>query len=124
MSLFGSGHTGSQYNTTVSIQDLPKTYKEKELRIAHLPYYLQQEDPRRFLPSAVIQQLQTDINTVVAELHAPTPGLSTPSTPASGSLMPTNNLSAAEARFVNHSFGAVLEHSGATPPKWRTSSMT
>ncbi|MCA1684691.1 MAG: hypothetical protein LC745_01645, partial [Planctomycetia bacterium] len=51
LSLFGgTGHTGSQYNTTVSIEDLPKTYKEKELRIAHLPYYLQQEDPRRYLP--------------------------------------------------------------------------
>lgn len=102
-------------NATVSVQDLPRTYKEKELRIAHLPYYLQQEDPRRFLPADLMEQLQTDINAVVAKLHAPTPGPVNAFNAGLRRLMPTNNLSPAEARYVNHSFGAVLEHSGATP---------
>ena len=114
LSLFSGYHIGSQYNTTVSIQDLPKTYKEKELRIAHLPYYLLQEDSRRFLPAETTSRLQTDINTVVSELHAPTTRVVDAFNAGLRRLMPSNNLTQADARFLNNSFGSVLERAGAT----------
>ena len=114
LSLF-SGLNYTKYNTTVSIEDLPKTYKEKELRIAHLPYYLLQEDPSRFLPSTVTSQLQTDINTVVAELHAPTAPVVDAFNAGMRKLMPQNNLSQQNALFLSRSFSDVLEKSGATP---------
>ena len=114
LSLFG-GYKSATANTTVSIADLPKTYKEKELRIAHLPYYLLQEDPRRYLPPELTHQLQTDVNTVVSKLHAPTAPVVNAFNAGLRRLMPQNTLSRANAVYVNHSFGAVLERAGAAP---------
>src|SRR3954447_6575397 len=102
LSLLGAGNY-TKYNTTVSIQDLPKTYKEKELRIAHLPFYLQQEDPRRFLPPEATQQLQTDINTVVSKLHAPTTKVVDDFNAGLRHLLPYNTLSPTNAKFLNNS---------------------
>lgn len=115
LSLFGGVKNTAHYNTTVSIADLPKTYKEKELRIAHLPYYLAQEDPRRFLPPDAVYQLQTDMNSVVSKLHAPTAPVVNTFNAGLRRLMPNNNLSPKDAKYINHLFGAVLERAGATP---------
>jgi len=115
LSLFGGGKYTAHYNTTVSIADLPKTYKEKELRIAHLPYYLAQEDPRRFLPPDAVYQLQTDMNSVVSRLHAPTAPVVNAFNAGLRRLMPHNTLSPSDARYINHLFGTVLERAGATP---------
>ncbi len=113
LSLLGAGNY-TKYNTTISIEDLPKTYKEKELRIAHLPYYLLQEDPSRFLPGEVTSQLQTDINNVVSELHAPTGPVVDAFNAGLRKLMPQNNLSPQDAQYLSRSFGLVLEKAGAT----------
>jgi hypothetical protein len=113
LSLFGSKAVTT--NTTVSIQDLPKTYREKQLRIAHLPYYLLQEDPRRFLPPDTIQQLQVNMNEIVSELHAPTTPVVDAFNAELRHLLPQNTLSPTNAKLINHAFGSVLERAGATP---------
>ena len=68
LSLFGgSGAKAAQAN----LQNIPTTFKQKELRIAHLPFFLEQEYPGRFLPEDTIKKLQADLTSVIASLHDP-----------------------------------------------------
>lgn len=113
LSLFGGKSPAT--NTTISIQDLPETFQQKLNRIDHLPFHLQQEDPNRYLPPATIQQLQTDMRSVIAGLHAPTTPVVDAFNTGLRHLMPYKTLSRENARLVNHSFGKVLERAGATP---------
>ncbi len=114
LSLFGGLKTAAQ-NTTINVEDLPKTYKEKELRIANLPFFLLQEQPDRFLPPTATQQLQTDINSVVAQFHGPTADVVDAFNANLRHLLPYNTLSATNIKIINASFGDVLESAGATP---------
>ena len=114
LSLFGGGNTQKQ-NTTISVQDLPKTYKQKTLRIAHLPYYLLQENPDRFLPANVVASIQDTLNATIAELDPPGAPVVDAFNANLRSLAPDNTLSPANAALLNSSFGAVLAHAGAAP---------
>ena len=49
---------GFQVNTNLNI---PVTYEQKELRVEHLPYYLEKILPGRFLPKAEIKGIQGDL---------------------------------------------------------------
>src|SRR4051794_3845061 len=69
MSLFGGATPKSNQNT--SVQELPDNFEKKALRIEHLPYYLEQTQAGRFLPSDAIKQLQADLTEIAGNLHAP-----------------------------------------------------
>ncbi len=114
LSLFGGGNTQKQ-NTTISVQDLPKTYAQKQLRIAHLPFYMLQENPDRFLPADVVTSLQDDINAIVAKLGPPGAPVVDAFNANLRNLLSDNTLSPKNAQLLSNSFGAVLAHAGATP---------
>jgi hypothetical protein len=113
LSLFG-GKSAST-NTTISIQDLPQTFKQKEQRIQNLPFFLEQTQPGRFLPPDLMTKLQVDMNAIVARLHAPTTEVVNVFNHGLQHALPKLTLSPQTARFLNNSFGSVLVHAGATP---------
>ena len=47
---------GVQVTTNLNV---PITLQQKEKRIEHLPYYMQQINPGRFLPKAEIEEIQS-----------------------------------------------------------------
>ncbi len=118
LSLFG-GHSAvgnsAAFNASVSNQDLPETFQQKEQRIEHLPFYLEQQGSGRILPAGTIQHLQADLNAVVSGLHAPTTGVVNHFNESLRRYLPDKGLSPANAVRLNHAFGAVLSHAGATP---------
>ncbi|MBV8267851.1 MAG: hypothetical protein JO252_16110 [Planctomycetaceae bacterium] len=101
--------------TSTPADNYPYTYKEKEQRIAHLPFYLNELQPGRFLNSDQIAQLQTDLNEIVGELHAPPPKVLDLFNHDLRVALPTRSLSVDSAKTLNHSFGLVLKEAGATP---------
>ena len=112
--IFG-GTSSTNTNQQIDLKDLPETYKQKELRIAHLPYFLDQEQTARYLPPGTIRQLQGDVSAVVSSLHAPGTKVVDAFNQGLRHLLPYKTLSPANAALVNHAFGNVLERSGATP---------
>jgi hypothetical protein len=115
MSLFGGKVSSANTNLNVSIQDLPETFRQKENRIDHLPFYLQQEDPNRFLPADAIRQIQTDMRSVIAELHAPSKPVTDAFNVGLRHLLPYKTLSRQNAFRLSQQFGDVLLTAGATP---------
>ncbi len=113
MSLFGGATPKSNHN--VSIEDLPNNFQKKALRIEHLPYYLDQTQPGRFLPSGAIKQLQADLTEIAGNLHAPSTKVVNTFNTSLRHAFPYQTISAANARFLNSSFGNVLNKAGATP---------
>ena len=113
MSLFGGATPKSNQNA--SIQDLPDNFQKKTLRIEHLPYYLDQTQPGRFLPSGAIKQLQADLTEVAGKLHAPSTKVVNTFNTSLRHAFPYQTLSAANAHFLNTAFGNVLNKAGATP---------
>jgi len=112
LSLFGS--TPKQ-NATVSVQNLPETFRQKEQRIEHLPFYIGQIQAGRFLPPDTMQHLQADLNDVAARLHAPSTPVVNAFNRGLRHLEPDLSLSPSNARLLNASFGSVLSRAGATP---------
>lgn len=118
LSLFG-GRTSlgnsAAFNASVSNQDLPETFQQKEQRIEHLPFYLEQQGPGRILPATTVQHLQADMNAVVSQLHAPSTAVVNNFNESLRRYLPDKSLSPANAVRLNHAFGAVLSRAGATP---------
>ena len=113
LSLFGVKTTNTSQQ--ISVQDLPETFRQKELRIEHLPFYLEQTQPGRFLPSATITKLQSDLGDIAAELHAPTTQVVDAFNHGLQHALPYLTLSTTNAHLLNASFGSVLDRAGATP---------
>jgi hypothetical protein len=113
LSLFGT-NTANR-NLTVSIQNLPDTFKLKAQRIAHLPYYLKQFDTQRFLSPETMHQLQYDLYQVAGNLHAPTTKVVDNFNHELRVAYPDKTLSPRNAMLLNRSFGSVLSFAGATP---------
>ena len=95
--------------------NFPATYKEKIQRIEHLPFYLNQLQPGRFLNRDQIAQLQTDLKAIVGDLHAPPPKVLDFFNHNQRVALPTKSLSVDSAKSLNHAFGLVLNEAGATP---------
>jgi hypothetical protein len=113
-SLFGgSGNNNTSLTTT--IDTLPENFKQKELRILHLPFFLGQLQPGRFLPSATVKSIQGDIQQVVGHLHAPRAGQADAFNLDLRHLFPQENLSPDNAKILNHSLGVVLVGAGTSP---------
>jgi hypothetical protein len=113
LSLFGV--TSKNTTQQISVVDLPETFRQKELRIEHLPFYLEQTQPGRFLPAATITQLQSDLGDIAARLHAPTTQVVDAFNHGLQHALPYLTLSASNAHLLNASFGSVLDRAGATP---------
>jgi hypothetical protein len=112
-SLFGVSSPATSLTTT--IDTLPENFKQKELRIAHLPFFLNTLQPGRFLPATTITSIQADLQSILGRLHAP------PTRAADGfnldlrHMFVQTNLSPDNAKILNHAIGVVLVGAGATP---------
>jgi hypothetical protein len=122
LSLFGHSSATSSNNalfsastTNTPTDNFPYTFKEKEQRIDHLPFYISQLQPGRFLNRDQIAQLQTDLNAIVGDLHAPPSEVLDLFNHDLRVALPTRSLSVDSAKTLNHSFGLVLKEAGATP---------
>ena len=101
---------GLQVNTNLN---LPITYQQRELRIAHLPYFLEQIRPGRFLPKAEVTQIQDSLFAMLNSLHKP---------PAQGldnfnyalrKVVSKQSLSSANIDSLNQTFTGVLNSARA-----------
>ncbi|MHC5540315.1 Ig-like domain-containing protein [Singulisphaera rosea] len=94
--------------------DVPVTAIQKQLRIDHLPYYLRQLQPGRYLPGPTIQALQTDIAAIKGVLHKPDPVTLENYNSLMQDLVPKASVSASDANALSHAFGVILSNAGAT----------
>ncbi len=104
---------GFQVNTNLNI---PVTFEQKELRVEHLPYYLEKILPGRFLPKAEIKQIQGDLLEVISQLHKPATSALDNYNYEMRQIFPHESLTAAGAAVLDYSFGAVLHAATASPP--------
>ena len=96
-----------------SAQFVPYTYRQKEARIQHLPYYLDQLQTGRFLPKETIELLQNDLQPLVGKLKpVPTNVLNQYNHFLRG-IFPKVSLSVGDAHGLNHAFSSVLTHANA-----------
>lgn len=110
----GSTSNSAAANANLSAKQLPETYQQRLNRVDHLPYYLRQAELQRVLPVDTVQQLQTDIRIVIAGLHGPTTPVVDSFNTGLRRLLPDKTVSPENAIRINHSFGQVLEHAGAS----------
>ena len=54
---------GYQLTSNVNI---PITFQQKELRVEHLPFYIEQIRPGRFLPPAEMKAIQSDLLQIIS----------------------------------------------------------
>jgi hypothetical protein len=110
--LFG-GKTATT-TTTQTLETLPNTFIEKQMRIKNLPFFMRQPDPQRFLPPAAIKNLQEDLAAIVGRLHGPTTKVVEDFNLGLRHEFPHVSLSPADAKVLNRAFGSVLAAAGAT----------
>jgi hypothetical protein len=111
-SLFG-GSSANQ-NVLISIEDLPDTFKLKVQRIEHLPFYLRQEHPDRYLSPETMKQLKIDMLAIAGQLHAPGTAVVDAFNRELRHAFPYKTLSPTNAKLLSHTFGSVLARAGAT----------
>ena len=99
--------------------NVPITYQQKTLRIQHLPYFLEQIHPGRFLPKAEIQDIQSALFNMVDSIRKPFPKALNNYNFAIRPIVSKQSLTANDIHVLNHGVSAVL-HAAETP----TSSIT
>ncbi|SIN84328.1 hypothetical protein SAMN05444166_1227 [Singulisphaera sp. GP187] len=110
LSVFGTANT-AQANVA---QEVPVTFQQKELRIEHLPFYLRQLQPNRFLPDATVRQLQDDLLSIAGRLHRPNPATLEAFNSTLQDIIPNASLSVPDAKTLSHAFQRVVGSTGAT----------
>ena len=105
--------TSNSAQATVATE-VPVTFNQKEMRIEHLPFYMKQLEPDRFLPDATIQKLQDDLLSIAGRLHRPNPATVVAFNETLQDLIPNNSLSVADAKTLSHAFQGVVGSTGAT----------
>jgi len=103
---------GLQLNTNLNI---PITDQQRELRIARLPYYLEQIRPGRYLPKAEIKQIQASLFAMLDVIHRPpTQGLNDYNYNLR-KVVSKQSLTTTDINRLNQTFTGVL-NSARTPP--------
>ena len=122
LSLFGhstpaqtTSKTTSLFGTSTANDNIPVTFRQKELRVDHVPYYLERIRPGRFLPNDTLTQLQTDLRAVTGTLHWPGPKGLEEFNHVQREISGNSSLSATDAHTLSRSFGAAVKATGATP---------
>jgi hypothetical protein len=87
----------------------------KQLRIDRLPQYLLRVQRGRVIPREVVQNLQEDLKSIEAKLHAPPSAVLQNFNEQLRPALDAQSLSIQTAAALNQRFGQVLEHSGASP---------
>jgi hypothetical protein len=108
-SLFGIG------NLSTTNDNIPETFQAKQLRIDHLPFYLERIRPGRFLPSDTVAELQDNLRPIVTRLHWPGNSVLEVVNHDMRVIGARPSLSVSDASILIHTLGRVLESAGATP---------
>ncbi len=95
--------------------NIPVTFEQKELRVEHLPFYLEKILPGRFLPKEELREIQGDLLEVISQLHRPDPKALDNYNYELRQIVPHQSLTPAGAAVLNYSFGAVLHAASASP---------
>ncbi len=103
---------GFQVSPTLNI---PITFEQKELRVEHLPYYLEKIRPGRFIPRAEAKQLQADLFQLISKLHKPATAALNYYNQQLRQVVPHVSLTATDAAVLNNIFGTVLHAATASP---------
>jgi hypothetical protein len=111
--LFGGTSTATSLTNT--IDTLPENFKQKELRIAHLPFFLEQLQPGRFLPAAPVSAIQNDLQQIAGALHSPGQTVANGFNKVLRHPFIQNHLSPDNAKILNHAFGVVIVGAGTSP---------
>ena len=96
-------------------QNVPLTWFQKEARIDHLPFYMNQVETKRFLPATTIDNLKSDLHVLMGHLYSPTDTSVTDFNLSLRNAFKNMTISTAEVNALNRTFGAVLIKAGATP---------
>lgn len=110
LSVFGSASAAQ-----VAPAQVPVTFHQKETRIEHLPFYMDQLQPGRYLPQDTIRKLQDDLLSIAGRLHRPNPRTLEVFNQTLQDVIPNTSLSVSDATVLNRAFKAVIADTGATP---------
>jgi hypothetical protein len=103
---------GFQVNTNLNI---PVTYEQKELRVEHLPYYLEKILPGRFLPKAEVKGIQGNLLELISQLHKPASSALNNYNYELRQIVPHQSITPTSVNVLNDGFGAVLHAATASP---------
>lgn len=106
--------TTTPTNSNNAAQDVPVTFAQKELRIAHLPYYMENLLPGRPLPKDLVLQLQEDLLSIAGRLHKPNYETLVNFNTNLRDITPDVTLSVADAKVLSQTFTTVISDTGAT----------
>ncbi len=114
LSLFGNA--SSTYRSIYSnpAADVPYTFQQKEKRVEHLPFYLDKLQPGRFLPKDTLTALQNDLRSIMGHLQPVPRQVLNEYNHLLRVITPHPSLTSSSAHGLNHAFGSVLAHAGAT----------
>ena len=87
--------------------------QQKELRIEHLPFYLGQIQPGRFLPKAEIQEIQAALFNMIDSINKPPPEALDNFNYQLRKVVSKQSLSAGDIAILNHGVAAVLKSAHA-----------
>jgi hypothetical protein len=103
---------GFQVSTNLNI---PITFQQKELRVEHLPFYLEKIRPGRFLPQAEIKTIQDDLFQLISKLHKPATATLDQYNHGLRPIVNKQSITAADLNVLNKNFGSVLTAATASP---------
>jgi hypothetical protein len=104
---------GFQVSTNLNI---PITFEQKELRVEHLPFYLEKILPGRYLPRPELKVIQGDLLEVISKLHKPPTAALNNYNYGLRPIVSKLSITAADANTLNNNFGSVLTAATAAPP--------
>jgi hypothetical protein len=111
-----SPNLGSLFGFQVTSNlNIPVTFQQKQLRVEHLPFYLEKILPGRYLPKPELKEIQGDLLEFISQLHKPETKALDNYNYELRQIVPHQSLTAAGAAVLNYSFGAVLHAASASP---------
>jgi hypothetical protein len=88
--------------------NIPITLQQKELRIEHLPFYLEQVNPGRFLPKPEVKEIQSALLNMIDSIDKPRITALNNFNYQLRGVVSKQSLSASDIALLNHGVSAVL----------------
>jgi hypothetical protein len=95
--------------------NIPITSEQKQLRIEHLPFYLERIRVGRYLPRAEVKEVQDDLFQLISKLHKPETAALNFYNQTLRQVVPQVSLTATDAAVLSNIFGVVLNAAQASP---------
>ncbi len=95
--------------------NIPITFEQKELRVQHLPFYLEKILPGRYLPGPLLKEIQGDLNVFISQLHKPAAAALNNYNYGLRPIVAKQSITPTDANILNNNFGSVLTAASASP---------